>query len=449
MLKTPPHNLDAEISILGSVLLNPKSDISSLGVDDFYKEAHGLIFQAMKDCKTDGDSIDVITVSNRLTKTGNLEKAGGVNYLADLINAVGISVGIKSYIKIVKELAQLRKTISLCSDIAEKAFNLTSPDSLISEITTKARDIQFSDKHYVDGVDISNVYDSGRMLEEYKSYIKGLKHNRFITGISEIDKRIRGIAGGEVLTILARSGSFKTAMLQNLLKGYIDHSQWGSAMFSIEMPVAGIAERYNEIVHGASGRDIEEIYQNSDALEIRSSLEIKFKASLKNLFIIPSKVSAKDIIQYVSLIESHYKIKIGVIGIDYLGLMDGPGKSQYEIISNIAKDTKLLAKRLDIPVILLAQVSRGQGGSGTQELSLESGRDSGAIEESADFILGLWQQEKEGNGEDKEYDLICKILKNRKGSKNSCWKLNIDESNLRLGYDAERYEPPKPKKISY
>jgi replicative DNA helicase len=212
-------------------------------------------------------------------------------------------------------------------------------------------------------------------------------------------------------------------------------------MFSLEMPVAGIAERYNEIIHGASGRDIEEIYYNDDTNYIREPLEKQFKESLKNLFIVPTKVSANDIIRYIPLIEHHYKLKIGVIGIDYLGLMDGPGKSTYEIISNIAKDVKVkIAKRLNLPVVLLAQVSRNQGGSGTQELYLESGRDSGAIEESADFILGFWQQEKEAeDAEEQSFDLICKILKNRKGPKNSCWKLDINEVNLRLGSTATRY----------
>jgi hypothetical protein len=96
-------------------------------------------------------------------------------------------------------------------------------------------------------VDISNVYDSARMIQEYKAYINTLKQNRFITGIKQIDKRIRGVAGGEVLIIIARSGSFKTAMLQNLLKNYINHSAWASVFFSIEMPVASLLT--SEIEH--------------------------------------------------------------------------------------------------------------------------------------------------------------------------------------------------------
>ena len=299
-------------------------------------------------------------------------------------------------------------------------------------------------------VDICHVYDAERMLTEYRNYIKDLKKNRFITGIGEIDKRIRGVAGGEVLAIVARAGSFKTATLQNLLKNYVNNSSWGAVFFSIEMPIASVTERYLEITQGCSGRDVEGFYQSKEAgvNEFISTLEKDFVKELQNLFVVPVKVGISDVAAYIKLIEQEFNVKIGVIGVDYLGLMDGHGVNEYEVITKLSQDTKTMAKMINLPVILLAQTSR-KGGSGYTEITLADPRGSGAIEENCDFMLGLWQAEKEKGPQESimnpepEYDLICRILKNRKGSVMSTWKLDLDANTLRIGPEAEAYKVAK------
>jgi replicative DNA helicase len=304
-------------------------------------------------------------------------------------------------------------------------------------------------------VDISNVFDAARMVEAYQEHIANLKKNRFILGISEIDKRIRGVAGGEVLTILARSGSFKTAMLQNLLKNYVQNSAWAAVFFSIEMPVASVTERYFQILDGCTGREVESLFTDVTQSELKNKAVGQFVKDLKGFYSIPTRVSLSDIGAYVRLIETEKNVKVGVIGIDYLGLMDGPGANTYETISRLATGTKNIAKLLNIPVILLSQVSR-KGGSGQSEISLDMGRDSGAIEEGADFVLGLWQKPRDEKdvdvwaeglpAEKPQIDLICKILKNRKGSAGSTWKLELVAHAMQIGANAVPYEPKKSKK---
>jgi replicative DNA helicase len=298
-------------------------------------------------------------------------------------------------------------------------------------------------------VDISNVYDAARMVEAYQQHIANLKKNRFILGIPEIDKRIRGVAAGEVLTILARSGSFKTATLQNILKNYTQNSAWAAAFFSIEMPVAIVTERYFQILAGCTGREVETMFTDTDQLEMKGAAIGQFIKDFQRFFVIPTRVSLSDIAAYVKLIESEKNIKVGVIGIDYLGLMDGPGANTYETISRLATGTKNTAKLLNIPVILLSQVSR-KGGSGQTEISLDMGRDSGAIEEGADFVLGLWQQPRDEKDVDvwadglpaaeNKTDLICKILKNRKGPAGSAWKLELVAHAMQIGANAVPFE---------
>ena len=181
----------------------------------------------------------------------------------------------------------------------------------------------------------------------------------------------------------------------------------------------------------------------------------QFVKDLQRFFVIPTRVSLSDIASYVRLIETEKNVKVGVIGIDYLGLMDGPGSNTYETISRLATGTKNIAKLLNIPVILLSQVSR-KGGSGQSEISLDMGRDSGAIEEGADFVLGLWQQPRdekdvdvwaEGLPDEKtQTGLICKVLKNRKGPAGSCWTLELAAHAMQIGANAVAYEKPKSKK---
>ena len=246
-------------------------------------------------------------------------------------------------------------------------------------------------------------------LKHIKQHIANLKKNRFILGIPEIDKRIRGVAGGEVLTILARSGSFKTAMLQNLLKNYAQNSAWAAVFFSIEMPVASVTERYFQIFDGCTGREVETMFTDTDQTGVKDAAIGQFVKDLQRFFVIPTRVSLSDIAAYVKLIETEKNVKVGVIGIDYLGLMDGPGSNTYETISRLATGTKNIAKLLNIPVILLSQVSR-KGGSGQSEISLDMGRDSGAIEEGADFVLGLWQQPRD----EKDVDVWAEGLPDEK-----------------------------------
>jgi hypothetical protein len=294
---------------------------------------------------------------------------------------------------------------------------------------------------------IEDVYDAQRMLTSYKSYIQTLKQNKFTTGITNIDEKIRGVAGGEVLTIIARAGSFKTALLQNLLKNYVQNSNMGAIFFSLEMPVSSITERYFEMISGFTGNEVEQIYLDPLSDGLRSEWEPKLMAELPNFYVVQKKIGLCDISKYIKVIEKHYKVKVGVVGIDYMGLMDAHGSNEYEVISNLAKGIKITAKSIGLPIIMLSQVSR-KGGEGETEITMDHGRGSGAIEEAADFILGLWQVEKSSNSalivQEHKYDLVCKILKNRKGPRGSKWILNLDPSTFAIGSDSKEYAG-KPK----
>jgi len=429
-----PHDSLAEAGVISSMLVWPKiipKAADALSPEDFYYEKHQHIFSGL--CAL-GHAADLITLRNWLSERGLLDKAGGQAYLAQLVNTASTGAGWQYWSEIVKKHAEKRRIVILCQNTIESCLSQYSDiEEVLSNHHQGLTDLEIGDKwRHKRGVCIENVYDAERCLEAYREYVKTLKQNRFITGIHEIDKRIRGVSGGEVLFIIARGGTFKTAILQNLLKNYVNNSSWGAIFFTIEMPIPAITERYHQIIDGSPGKDIEEFYRtDKDGVQgLVSDLERRFTQEIKNLYFVDVKVSVKDIIAYVRLVQNRKKIKVGLIGIDYLGLMDGEEQSEYEAVSNLARGMKDLAKLLNIPVVVICQTSR-KAGSGNVEVTLDMGRGSGVIEEAADFILGLWQ-----DGD----DLVCKILKNRKGPKGSSWVLDLNPENLRLGASARKWE---------
>lgn len=436
--RIPPHDLEAERALIGacfvnSSIINKVKDVISY--EDFYRDAHSHIFDAM--CEI-GEGAEVVTIAQRLTQKNLLEKTGGKEYLGQLVDVVFTSAGWRNYADIIRGMAERRRIIFECARVSQECFELHKdiPGILKDHEGNLQYIEQGSQVRFRTGVHISNVYTSERMIEEYRAYIEDLKKNRFITGLDAIDAQIRGVSGGEVLYIIARAGSFKTAILQNMLKNYVNHSAWGAAFFSLEMPVSSLTERYHEIVNLKSGQEIEEIYLAESGTE-KARLEQNLNVSLKNLFIIPTQVNIQEIKSYTHLIEKQFKIKIGLIGIDYLGLIDGEGKGEYEIVSKICKSIKQMAKLLGLPFVVLSQTSR-KAGSGEIEISMDMGRGSGVIEESGDFVLGAFQDNS---------DVVLKILKNRKGHKGSCWKLNLNPETLNLKGDCEHWNPNSPPKL--
>ncbi len=442
----PPHNIEIEEAILASCLIDNSTKLFNLvKPEHFYKTSHQVLFAEMQAIHNDsGAGIDINLLILNLKHSGKLEKVGGPSYIAKLMDAPP-ATNDKAYALRLAGFHKLRKVIEI-SNAATKRALAVRPENFTEAVDFAADELAQlveKDDFYSrsDRVDIANVYDASRMVDEYQAYLANLKNNRFITGIDEIDRRIRGIGGGEVLTIIARAGSFKTAILQNMLRSYIAHSKWGAVFFSIEMPVASVTERFFEMLDGCTGKEVERMFNDLDKTISDASIK-QFKHDLRNLYIVPTKISLDYIPRYIAMIEKHHNVKIGVVGIDYLGLMDCAGVNEYEIISKLARGIKTVAKSVNLPVVVLSQVSR-KGGDGEIEISLDMGRGSGAIEEGADTVLGLWQMERPGTCSDgeAEYDLVCRILKNRKGPKGSRWVLDLNPATLQLGREAVEYKP--------
>ena len=446
-----PNDPGMEASLLSSMFNDRESVLEAsktLRPEHFYNKKHELVFRACLHLARNSHPIEMRTIVETLLAKKKLDDiggpTGGLMFLDALYNEPPAG-DITYYAEKVRELAVKRSLIEQANALIKRASNGEPAIDTIRYIQDELQKLTAPSVEYDrrSGVHISNVFTADRMIEEYRNYLANLKNNRFLTGIDEIDKRIRGVGGGEVMTIIARAGSFKTALLQNLLLNYTKNSAWGAVFFSLEMPVANVTERFFSILSGSPAREVEDQFKDSCPEDWVQN----FQRDMRKLFVVPTKIGLEDIPQYVALIEQQLRVKIGVVGIDYMGLMDAQGDGEYEQVSRIARGLKGIAKTINLPVIVLSQVSR-KGGDGDVEVSLDMGRGSGAIEEGADFVLGLWQQEKTCGYGEATFELIARILKNRKGPKGSRWVLQLDPKALKFGSKTTEYTPPKKSRKS-
>lgn len=240
-------------------------------------------------------------------------------------------------------------------------------------------------------------------LDEYEQYVRNLAQSRFTTGYKEVDEVIRGVGPGETMMIIAYSGLFKSAFLQNLLMSASKRMSVHNVFFSLEMPISLVAERAAQITGEEYSFSVENGITNAKyKAQIRETMADG--GADKVIICDTPGLTLEDIETHVEEARRRFGT-IGCIGIDYLGLMRAPGKtSEYERISAIAEGSKDLAKRLGLPVIILSQVSRQ---SADEEPERWSGKGSGALEASSDFQLGLYY--------DNAKNIMLKVTKNRKG----------------------------------
>ena len=269
-------------------------------------------------------------------------------------------------------------------------------------------------------IDVSDIMDFEAQFMAYAQHVRDLKKSRFVTGFDELDCVIRGVAPGEVMFIVAYSGLFKSALLQNILLDAGKRTGQHHFFFSLEMPAVRVFERTAQMACETQGYTVENSFSDPEYQKDLYKLLVTQKAN-KLLVCQKGGLTIERIQEYTILARQKYG-DIGAIGIDYLGLMSADGKQdEYSRISYCAEHAKHLAKDLSIPVIVLAQVNRGAAGGDVEKWS---GKGSGAIEASADYLLGM---QKDDNNE-----LILRLLKNRNGAENIDYIVEMERSFLKF-----------------
>ncbi|MEM4177828.1 MAG: DnaB-like helicase C-terminal domain-containing protein [Nitrososphaeria archaeon] len=256
------------------------------------------------------------------------------------------------------------------------------------------------------------------IMEYYRDYIESIAKRRVnLWCLPKIDKAIRGIGPGEVGVIIARPAVGKSILLQNIVHDIASIQNLSCIIFSLELPKELLFERGLSIANEIPTSEVERIMINGNSDDIIRSINI-----LTGIYVVDyPTLSIEDVEEISTRIDD-----LGMICIDYLGLLISSGRSIYEKVSEIARQLKGLAKKLNVPVIVAGQTSRSAG-DGTTPITLEMGRDSGSIEEGADFLIGMWRDQEQPQ----DY-IVCRLLKNRRGPSGITEILGFKNGSCRL-----------------
>ena len=327
----PPQSIEAEMSVIGAVSVDndamPKA-LEIITVDDFYRETHRKIFKAMKDLHELKKPMDLVTMVEELKSRGELEEVGGASYLATLIDCVPTAANIKYYARIVKEKAVARKTLAAGRDIQARIQDGESSAETIDE-ARRTLDALSNEADAICGVNADELIDFQERTRLYIRYIKRVEEFRFITGFPRLDKELRGVAPGEVMTIAAYSGTFKSALLQHLLLRSARETNLYSIFFSLEMPATKLFEREASMQSGVNGFTIEHRWKNEPSEAEAIHRLCRENGSNRLIICDRPRLTIEQIARYIDATRRKYG-EIGVVGIDYLGLMAGPGKTLFE-----------------------------------------------------------------------------------------------------------------------
>ena len=419
MSQAPPHSVEAEMSVLGAILLdNDSFHKLDIQPDDFYVAKHRFLFSALQQLISTGTGADLVTLSENLRGSGHLDKCGGSAYLAVLIDYTPTAANIGYYADIVLTKSKSRQVIFAARTILDQAQQSDDPDLLISEAFGSLQQIGQSS-----GAKIwMSLADQAK---EYEQYIQTADDTRFATGYPNLDSIIRGVAPGEVMMIVGYSGTFKSAFLHNILLNSCMKTKKKSLFFSMEMPATLVYQRTVQIALEQNTYYIESGYaglKDQDNYREKTLKELE-RLGADHLITSPRPALTIEQVEHYTRLARAEHGEIGVVGIDYLGLMAADGaKTEYERVSYCAEQSKNMAKRLNLPVVMLTQINRSSATTG--EMETWSAKGSGAVEASADYMVGIKRNDQK--------EIIIKLMKNRNGEANLQFVADLEAKYLKF-----------------
>ncbi len=416
--RLPPQNLEAEMSVLGGVLLENEAlnrSLEFLTTDDFYRESHRKIFKSLISLSEKNEPADLVTLTAELKLHNELEDVGGSAYLATLVDYVPTAANIVYYCKLVKEKSVARKLIEVSTDIATKGYEggdmeviLDQAEKSIFEISeNRTRPSYFPLRNI-----LKDAFRSIEELYERKELVTGVP-----TGYHDLDKMTAGFQKGDLVIIAGRPSMGKTAFALNLVENAAAHSdkQVPAVVFSLEMSKEQLVQRMLcSVARVDAGRLRTGHLGESDWPKLTMAAGQLNEASI---FI--------DDTPAISVLELRSKARrlkaehgLGLIIVDYLQLMRGSNtENRQQEISEISRSLKALAKELELPVIALSQLNRSLESRTDKRPMMADLRESGAIEQDADVIMFVYRDavyceacKKRDNSCDKGHDKDAEVI---------------------------------------
>ena len=395
-IKVPPHSEEAEICILGAILIDKDVVIEVaefLRAEHFYNPNHNTIYQALLDLYEERQPIDIVTLKEKLKSSQMLSKVGGSGYLTELINAVPTAAHIEQYAKIVKDNYIKRELISSAGKIVESSFD---EGKKAAEVLDQAEQAVFSlsQKHLKQGfIPIKDALaESFDRLDELHKQVGSLRG--IPTGFKDLDDTLAGMQNSNLIILAARPGIGKTAFVLNIAQAVTVKENLPVGFFSLEMSKEELVDRL--LVSQAdidawrlkTGRlDENDFTKLSEAMGILAEAPL-YIDDTPALSILEMRTKARRL-----MAEHDLKLLI----IDYLQLMKSVRDRENRVweVSEISQGLKNLARELKIPVLAVSQLSRAVEQRGHKRPQLSDLRESGAIEQDADVVMFLWREDDE------------------------------------------------------
>lgn len=418
--RTPPQNIEAERSVLGAMLINPDAVGAAIevlrysGEEMFYLEQHQHIYDAMVGLFAKAEPIDAVTMLGKLSDSGKLQAAGGASHLAELTRCVPTSAHVAEYAKIVRDCAMLRKVIHTATRMASEAYAGTVEiDDLIARFQTEVNKIS----EYNSSIAVVSAFSAAQSLtNEVSEMIEaGRKMRGLETGLSGIDDILNGLQKKQLVIIGARPSVGKTALALYMAAHIGIELRVPVLMFSLEMPKEELCMRLMQSEGDVSTSRIMTGWLAKG--EIPKMQQVTNKLEASNLYIVDDcDVNILDVKAISRKFAAKSKAEQGVIIIDYLQLLNPVDRRipRQEQVAEISREAKRLAMELGWTVIALSQMNRKGDESDKQRLRLSHLRESGAIEQDANVVMLI---NEEQGGTSSMANISVDIAKNRGGAK--------------------------------
>ena len=409
-----PHNLDAEESVLGAMIVSPNAIpivAELLGAEDFYRDTHRVVFKAICDMYGRGQEVDAVTLSAALEQDGALERVGGKAFVHTLVEIVPAAANVRQYAEIVRENSVLRQLIQVGNEIAELGYE--HPDEVIT-LLDRCEQKVFAISQQRRSGDFEHMKAIVKATFERITRIKeGQGMSGLPSGFPEIDQKTGGFQPSNLIVLAARPGVGKTSLALNIAHNIGTSGVASVAVFSLEMSKQEISER----MLCSAARVPSHRLRSGDTLpsdDYYKLVTVGGELEKAPIFVDDTAgINAFEVRARSRRLATKVDPPLGLIIVDYLQLMMGDTRAdnRQQEVANISRSLKQLARELSVPVLAVSQLNREVETRGDRRPQLSDLRESGAIEQDADLVIFIYEPKEEG----KKGIVAVDIAKHRNG----------------------------------
>lgn len=393
--RVPPQNIEAEQAVLGAMLIKKEAiaEVQEiLQPDDFYREAHRIVYEAMVQLQNNDEAVDLVTLTEQLRKSEQLDKIGGLAFITQLANAVPTAANVVYHAKIVKEKAELRSLINAATAIASAAYEdntdveniMDDAEKKILAVANRQNGGAFESMKSI----VMRTFERINVLYESKGGLTGIS-----SGFKDLDKLTAGLQKSDLILVAARPSMGKTAFTLNIAS-YVGTHGGKVAFFSLEMSKEQLMQR---MLCAEGGIDATKLRIGQlDTPEWNKLVHVADTLSRAPIYIDDTAgITVMELRSKARRLKAEHGLDLIII--DYLQLMQGRpsknGDNRQQEISEISRSLKALARELDVPVIALSQLSRSVESRQIKKPMLSDLRESGSLEQDADIVMFLYRED--------------------------------------------------------